>query len=90
MTRDAFDPGPDNTYPAWPRKADGSPYWSDSGETDGVGIVVSGVVVAPMPRGYRYIVQRDAFGQPVRIPVDMTPRHSDGTPIDPPTIGGQA
>jgi hypothetical protein len=25
MPRDALDPGPDGTYPAWPRKSDGSP-----------------------------------------------------------------
>ncbi len=25
MTRDAFDPGPNNNYPHWPRRPDGSP-----------------------------------------------------------------
>lgn len=25
MARDAFDPGPLNNYPYWPRKADGTP-----------------------------------------------------------------
>lgn len=25
MVQDALDPGPDGNYPAWPRKADGTP-----------------------------------------------------------------
>lgn len=25
MARDALEPGPGNTYPAWPRKSDGTP-----------------------------------------------------------------
>lgn len=49
MTRDAFDPGPGGTYPAFPRDAAGRPLWSDSAATDGV--KVDGVT--PMPRGVR-------------------------------------
>lgn len=49
MARDAFDPGPDNTYPAFPRDAQGRPFWSDSASTDGV--QVDGVT--PMPQGVR-------------------------------------
>ena len=25
MARDAYEPGPNNDYPAWPRRADGTP-----------------------------------------------------------------
>ena len=81
MARDAFEPGPDNTYPAFPRDAEGRPLWSDRPETDGV--AVAGVT--PMPRGIRY--ERNARGQ--RVALDVTPRRADGTPITPPTLGPQ-
>jgi hypothetical protein len=81
MAQDALDPGADGSYPAFPRDATGVPLWSDTPETDGTGIVVNGVLRVRMPRGTRYTL-RD--GQ--RLPVDMTPRHEDGTPILPPVV----
>ncbi len=74
MTRDALEPGPDGTYPAFPRDRLGRPLWSDVPETDGV--AVDGV--APMPRGTRRM-----FGGQF---VDVTPRQPNGSPIDPPTL----
>jgi len=49
MARDALEPGPGNTYPAFPRDSLGRPLWSDSAATDGV--PVNGIT--PMPRGIR-------------------------------------
>ncbi len=73
MAVDAFDPGPDGTYPYFPRDGRGRPLWSDSQDTDKV--PVEGV--APMPRGWRREHGR---------PVDVTPRRPDGAPINPPTL----
>ncbi len=78
MARDAFEPGPNGDYPAWPRDTLGRPLWSDSADTDGV--AVDGV--APMPRGIRY--QRNGRGQ--RVTFDVTPRGPGGLAIDPPTL----
>ena len=79
MTRDAFDPGPNGTYLAFPRNpATGAPLWSDSAETDGQ--PVNGV--APMPRGLR----REGDGRGGVVLVNVTPRGPGGVPIDPPTI----
>ncbi|OLE54573.1 MAG: hypothetical protein AUG51_07770 [Acidobacteria bacterium 13_1_20CM_3_53_8] len=77
MLRDALDPGADNAYPYFPRRADGSPLWSDSAETDGIRI--DGVI--PMPRGSRFII-RDGR----RIAIDVTPRNTDGAPVNPPSL----
>jgi hypothetical protein len=77
MAGDAFEPGPDGSYPFFPRRADGSPLWSDSAETDGK--QVDGVT--PMPRGLRYMTRDGA-----RITVDVTPRNPDGSAINPPTL----
>jgi len=60
MARDALEPGPGNTYPAFPRDSLGRPLWSDSAATDGV--PVNGIT--PMPRGIR--AQGGA-------PIDVTP-----------------
>ncbi len=82
MAGDALEPGPNGDYPHFPRRADGTPAWSDTAETDGVGVVgPTGIVVAPMPRGVRSIIRNGE-----RIAVDVTPRTPDGAPIDPPTI----
>jgi hypothetical protein len=81
MAHDAFDPGPGNTYPYFPRDAAGVPLWSDDPATDGTGVVVNGVLRVRMPRGTRYTLRG---GQ--RLAVDMTPRHEDGTPIVPPVV----
>lgn len=76
MTTDALDPGPNGDYPYFPRDAQGRPIWSDTqaGEAD------TGTY---MPRGV----------QPMRDPgtgrvvlVDLTPRHADGSEINPPAI----
>ena len=81
MTQDAFEPGPDSTYPAFPRRLDGSPAWSDTPETDGVPVPGRGPggLVTPMPRGIRYQLERGA-----RLQIDVTPRGPGGAPIDPP------
>ncbi len=83
MALDAFDPGPDGTYPAFPRKPDGSPAWSDRPETDGKPVPGRGPggLVTPMPRGKR--MQREG-GRSVVI--DVTPRGPGGVPIDPPRL----
>jgi hypothetical protein len=77
MARDALDPGPGNTYPAFPRDSKGRPWWSDSAETDGTSVDPEGVEMgyAPMPRGLR------PHG------LDVTPRlWPSGAPINPPVI----
>lgn len=74
MAVDAFDPGPDGSYPYFPRNAAGEPVWSETADSDKR--PVDGVA-APMPRGLR----REAGHL-----VDLTPRKPDGAPIDPPTI----
>ena len=71
MAVDALDPGPLGDYPYFPRKADGSPAWSDTAATDG--FRVDGVT--PMPRGLR---SQDG------LLIDVTPTGPDG-PITPPT-----
>jgi hypothetical protein len=73
MVQDAYEPGPDGTYPAFPRDAAGRPLWSDSPATDG--IAVDGET--PMPRGWR------KTGDWL---TDITPRRPDGQPIDPPVL----
>ena len=72
MVLDAHDPGPLGDFPAFPRNPDGTPLWSDTAATDGR--PVDGV--SPMPRGLR--------AQAGRL-LDVTPRNSDGTPLNPPT-----
>lgn len=94
MASDALDPGPDNTYPNFPRRTDGTPAWSDSAETDGVAVPGRGPggMVTPMPRGLRTHLDpnrwgTNAMGEPAgAVTVDVTPRHSDGTPINPQTL----
>jgi hypothetical protein len=73
MPVDALEPGPDGTFPHFPRDASGAPLWSDSPSTDGR--AVDGV--APMPRG-----ERQQGGRRI----DVTPRDSTGQPITPPTL----
>lgn len=67
MARDALDPGPDGTFPNWPRRADGTP---DERR---------------MPTGTHKHRQLDRSRR--KMVVDVTPRHPDGTPIVPPTLG---
>ncbi len=74
MAVDTYDPGPDNTYPFFPRDAAGRPLWSDSQGTDKI---TGDTGVAPMPRGWRKEHGRM---------VDVTPRRPDGTPISAPAI----
>lgn len=71
MAVDAFDPGPNNDYPYFPRDAAGNPLWSDSAGTDGV--QVNGVT--PMPRGIR---------SQNGVLIDVTPRGPGGVAINPP------
>lgn len=82
MAHDALWPGPDGSFPNFPRHADGSPAWSYSPETDGVPVVnPNGVTIAPMPRGIRYISRRGE-----RIATDVTPTDANGHPIFVPTL----
>ncbi len=82
MARDAIEPGPGNTYPDFPRRADGTPAWSDTPEADGIPVVgPGGRLVTPMPRGMRHLRRKGE-----RIAIDVTPRTPDGTPINPPVI----
>jgi hypothetical protein len=83
MTQDAFEPGSGNTYPAFPRRTDGSPAWSDTAATDGIPVPGRGPggLVTPMPRGIRYQLERG-----VRLQIDVTPRGPGGVPINPPTL----
>lgn len=74
MAHDALDPGPDGTYPYFPRLPDGSPAWSDR--------CPPGYHGGRMPRGTHR--QRTPSGEVVMI--DMTPYDSAGNPIDPPTL----
>ena len=81
MAHDALDPGEDGTYPYFPRRTDGSPYWSDSAETDGIPLAgPDGIPRPPMPRGLRTI-----FRDGQHIIVDVTPR-TDGAPVSPPPL----
>lgn len=71
MARDALDPGPDNSYPYWPRNPDGSPKMDATGAQDG-----------GMPVGLRTI----RLGKTKRVLIDVTPRDDAGAPIVPPTV----
>ncbi len=73
MAHDALDPGPDGTYPFFPRLSDGSPAWADRCPPDYTG--------TRMPRGVTTIVRG---GQ--RYLIDQTPRDASGAPIDPPVL----
>lgn len=79
MAVDALDPGPGGTYPHFPRDAQGRPVWSDS--PTGLPVANGG---APMPRGIQ--PTRDPRHPGRLLAVDVTPRQSDGRPINPPVI----
>jgi len=75
MAQDAFEPGDDGRYPAFPRRpSTGEPLWSDSADTDGVQIEGT----TPMPRGIRR--------GPGGTVLDVTPRGPGGVPIAPPVL----
>ncbi len=80
MARDAFEPGPNTDYPAFPRRLDGAPAWSDTAESDGVSVPGRGPggLVTPMPRGTR--------PGPNGTVLDVTPRGPGGVLIVPPTL----
>ncbi len=84
MAQDAIDPGPDGTYPAFPRRPDGSPAWSDRPEDDGRPVPGRGPggVVTPMPRGIRYLIRGI---RRERIAVDTTP-YAGAEPVNPPVL----
>lgn len=75
---DAFDPGPDGTYPHFPRDAQGQPVWADS--PTGLPVANGG---DPMPRGVQRM--RDPGSGRVLL-VDVTPRQPNGEPINPPAV----
>lgn len=77
MATDALDPGPNGDYPYFPRDVQGRPIWSDAqtGEAD------TGTY---MPRGVQAVRGPASSGRGVLV--DLTPRHADGTEIDPPVI----
>lgn len=83
MTVDALNPGPEGNYPHFPRDAMGHPAWSDA--PTGLPVVNGG---APMPRGIQGL--KDP-GRPGRlVTIDVTPRHANGEPINPPVIPPRA
>lgn len=70
MATDALDPGPDGSYPFWPRDAAGRPLTSDTdAQAAGAGTY--------MPTGVRQHGDRL---------LDLTPTGPDGQPITPPTL----
>ncbi len=77
MPVDALDPGPDGTYPYWPRDAAGKPI-NTQADAEAAG---SGTY---MPHGKELSADRDRDGY--RKVHDLTPRTPDGQPIVPPTI----
>lgn len=79
MAVDALDPGPDGTYPYFPRDAQGRPVWSDS--QTGLPPVSGG---APMLRGVQHM--RDPHHPGRLLAIDLTPRDPNGELIDPPVI----
>ncbi|WP_030458346.1 hypothetical protein [Kitasatospora sp. NRRL B-11411] len=79
MTLDALDPGPDGTYPYFPRDAEGRPVWSD----DPTGLPPTNAG-APMLRGVQHMRAPDHPGR--WLAIDLTPRHPDGQPINPPVL----
>lgn len=81
MPNDALDPGPENTFPWFPRLADGSPAWADSAPADYAGPVVRrGVECVRVWGGNRH-------GDLVAF--DITPFDATGAPINPPVIPPQ-
>lgn len=76
MATDALDPGPDGDYPYFPRDEQGRPRWFDTqtGESN------TGTY---MPRGVQS-VREPSTGQVTLV--DLTPRHADGSEINPPVI----
>lgn len=69
-----FDPGPDGTYPWFPRLPDGSPAWKDR--------CPPGYPLSSVPRG---TTKQRAPGGRVFL-IDLTPYGADGKSIDPPTV----
>jgi len=80
MARDAFEPGANADYPAFPRRVDGAPAWSDTAATDGLPVPGRGPggMVTPMPRGLRR--------GPGGTVLDVSPRGPAGVLIVPPTL----
>ena len=74
MAVDAYDPGPDNTYPYWPRDAAGKPLTTQA-EAEAAG---SGTFV---PTSVEVSAERDRDGYRKRH--DLTPRKPNGEPISP-------
>jgi hypothetical protein len=84
MAEDAFDPGPNGTFPHWPRRPDGRPA--------GIGLPITEddpelaqaerEAEERMPTGLHY--QRTPEGN--HVLVDLTPRYPDGEPIIPPDL----
>ncbi len=73
MVPRTLDPGPDGTYPWFPRLPDGSPAWKDR--------CPPGYQFSSVPRG----TVRQGWGLHEWL-IDLTPYDADGKPIDPPTI----
>ena len=80
MAQDALEAGPNSDYPAFPRRLDGSPAWSDDSASDGLPVPGRGPggLVTPMPRGIR--------PGPGGTVIDVTPRGPAGVLIVPPTL----
>lgn len=81
MAHDAYDPGPDGTYPWFPRLPDGSPDWprvvgGDAYRTED-GRWLTGTHSRP---------RRPSWHTGHAVLIDVTPRDPDGNAINPPTI----
>ena len=63
MAKDALDPGPDGTYPYWPRKPDGS--WDEER-------MPTGIHFGRKPKGRLDLTPRHRDGTPI-VPPGMTP-----------------
>lgn len=79
MAEDAFDPGPLNNFPHWPRRPDGRPA--------GIGLPVTTPeeqeAEERMPTGTR---KHRVPGTGEVVFIDLTPRHPNGEPIVPPDL----
>lgn len=74
MARDVLDPGPEGTYPGWPRRPDGTP----AGKGLPVTTEAERQAEQRMPTGIHW--QKDpSTGRWVKV--DLTLRQPDGTPV---------
>jgi hypothetical protein len=76
---DALDPGPSGDYPHWPRRPDGKP----AGMGHPATTPEEEAAEERMPTGEH---RQKVPGTNERVLTDQTPRHPDGSPIEPPDL----